>query len=543
MKNDELPRVVGTETEYDLTSGKSNDFLISQPLAWRFFSAVFPVAPFALKDYDKTFLTNGALVYADTGKHPEYATPECQSVKSLIAHCKAGQKLMERAEIFLNDFLKNPEELPPFLNQAAYDNLRRAYANTLNKKYYPIRIFRNNLSTAINPDTNENVSWGFHENYLRKIDTKFIKTEGLLIPFLISRQIYGGAGWLHLYHDKSIAFLRAQRPLVIHSSTGGSTTSARAVINTRNEPLADASKWNRLHLIMGDSNMSPLAEWLKIKNTAMVLDVIEDHEFTANIDFSDIKNPVQIFKKISRDWSNSWKFFAGGKYHTALSLQRFYLDLVRRYYLVEERKEADEETRNCIELWQIVLDLIGSSEFSLLAPFFDSFAKLYIFETILSRSGITLQELRGRELRLNGDIQPDLFSYLKQVDICYHRVYEKEGVYFIFQKNKKCQELKNSLSERFPLLKKEIVSEQDIDNAILNPPAGRAVWRKKIMELARLEDKTKPIKCLYPGWDLCRLIYSDDWEDRFSNPNPYSETTQELEERLAQHKNNDSKNI
>lgn len=531
MKDTARPRVLGLETEYALISKNTNNFLSDQEFNGNFFLRLFPYSPYVLGQYANVFLPNGARVYIDTGEHPEYATPECQSAVSLITCDKAGQKMMERAEIFINECIKNPDSPVLPFNDQEFIDLRHKFKNRLDEKFYPVQIFRNNLSPHLNP-AKENISWGSHENYMVSVDAEFPRIQNILTPFLISRQIYGGSGWLNPSKDNTAEFLYAQRPLVTCFQTSGTTTSARPIINTKNEPLADQFKFRRLHLIMGDSNMSPWSSWLKIKATSMVLDIIEDGEFMESKSFSDLQKPVIVFKEISSDLDFSYQFLVDGKQHTALSLQRMYLDLVCRYYLIDQRKEADEETKNAIKLWQLALDTIETRKYSLLAPFFDNFAKLHIFETILSKTGVSLKNSNRRQLRLGADISKDLFSYLKHIDISYHHIYEKESIYSIFQKSKTCRDLKRHLSEKLPLLKRAIASDQEIENAMTEPPPGRAKWRKKVMDLGTIPNQIPPVEYMHINWDNCQVRYKDAENISFSNSDPYCEMTDDLKRTL-----------
>jgi len=189
------------------------------------------------------FLENGARLYLDVGSHPEYATPECDSVAGVVAHDKAGERILEG-----------------LVDQAE----QRLHEEGIAGQIY---LFKNNTDSAGN-------SYGSHENYLVARFGEFQKLADTLIPFLVSRQIFAGAGKV-LQTPRGAVYSISQRAEHIWEGLSSATTRSRPIINSRDEPHADAERYRRLHVIVGDSNMSEYTVWLKVATADLVLRMIE----------------------------------------------------------------------------------------------------------------------------------------------------------------------------------------------------------------------------------------------------------------------------
>lgn len=233
-------RIFGLENEYGLIfSPKGGVYLPMERVLGCIFEGLIPNSwP------SNAFLANGARFYQDTGCHPEYSTPECDNILDLVIHDKAGERLLEAC-------------LP-----AAEERLR---ADGLSGEIY---IFKNNTDSLGN-------TYGCHENFLMRRDVDFWKVTEQLIPFFVTRQIYSGAGKVLKVSGKT-QYCISQRAQHIHERTSSSTTSSRSIINTRDEPHADAERYRRLHIIVGDSNMSELATYLKVGTASLILSMIEE---------------------------------------------------------------------------------------------------------------------------------------------------------------------------------------------------------------------------------------------------------------------------
>src|SRR5215471_12589327 len=224
-------RIFGLENEYGLTCMLNGQCRLSPDNIARYlFERVIPSARNA-----NVFLENGARLYLDTGFHPEYATPECDDVAELVSHDKAGERLVED--------LRHQAETRLHEDGISGD----------------ILLFKNNTDSAGN-------SYGCHENYLVSRDVPFPRLAEALIPFFVTRQIFAGAGKV-LPMLRGFHYCLSQRAQHICQEISSSTTSARSIINTRDEPHADAERYRRLHIIVGDSNMSEVTTYLKFGTT------------------------------------------------------------------------------------------------------------------------------------------------------------------------------------------------------------------------------------------------------------------------------------
>src|SRR6267143_1868276 len=264
-------RIFGLENEYGLTCTLNGQRRLSPDNVARYlFEKVIPGARNA-----NVFLENGARLYLDTGFHPEYATPECDDVAELVVHDKAGERIVE-------DLLHQAE--------------KRLREDGISGN---ILLFKNNTDSAGN-------SYGCHENYLVSRDVSFQRLAEALIPFFVTRQIFAGAGKV------------LQTPRGFHYC-----------LSPRDEPHADAERYRRLHVIVGDSNMSEIATYLKIGTTALVLDMIEDGFFDR--DYS-LQSPVQAIRDISHDPTLREAIkLKDGRSMTALQMQLEYLEYATRY--------------------------------------------------------------------------------------------------------------------------------------------------------------------------------------------------------------------
>ena len=185
------------------------------------------------------FLENGARLYLDVGSHPEYATPECDLIREVVAHDKAGERILEH--------LLAAAELRLHEEGIAGD----------------VYLFKNNTDSAGN-------SYGCHENYLVARHGEFARMADVLIPFFVTRQIWCGAGKV-LHGPRGAQYCIAQRAEHIWEGVSSATTRSRPIINTRDEPHADAERYRRLHVIVGDSNMSEWTTFMKVGITDLVL--------------------------------------------------------------------------------------------------------------------------------------------------------------------------------------------------------------------------------------------------------------------------------
>ena len=258
-------RIFGLETEYGIvcTTNQPNGKPLSiQNTVMYLFREIIHG-----RMYPDVFLENGARFYQDIGCHPEYATPECDDVIDLVVHDKAGERIVA---------------------QLAYSAERRMKNDGINGK---ISVFKNNTDTPGN-------TFGCHENYLMDRRITFRQLASKLIPFFVTRQIFSGAG--KIKPEEHGGYAISQRAQHIREEISIATTTARGIINTRDEPHADREKYRRLHVIVGDSNMSEFTNFLKVATTNIVLRMIEDGFIQQRFN---LRNAVRAIQHISDDIS------------------------------------------------------------------------------------------------------------------------------------------------------------------------------------------------------------------------------------------------
>src|SRR5512144_3043541 len=268
------------------------------------------------------FLRNGARLYLDVGSHPEYATAECDSLVQLVTHDRAGEWVLE-------DLLVDAEQ--------------RLADEGIGGDIY---LFKNNTDSAGN-------SYGCHENYLIVRAGKFSRISDVLLPFLVTRQLICGAGKV-LQTPKAATFCLSQRAEHIWEGVSSATTRSRPIINTRDEPHADAEKYRRLHVIVGDSNMSEYATFLKVGAAACMLRMLEDQ----NVVLRDmtLENPIRAIREISHDMTcRRTVKLANGREVSALDIQREYLDRALRY--ADTKGFAPMEAK-ALEMWEHCVEQI-----------------------------------------------------------------------------------------------------------------------------------------------------------------------------------------
>ena len=372
-------RILGLETEYGVTCVVDGQRRLSPDEVARYlFRRVV-----AWGRSSNVFLPNGGRLYLDVGSHPEYATAECEDVSDLISQDQAGDRIIE---------------------ELAIDAEKRLNSEGIQGQ---IHLFKNNIDAAGN-------SYGCHENYSisRKFD--FQKVTESIIPFLITRQIYTGAGkWLQ--NNKNQNFQISQRSDHMWESISSATTRSRPIINTRDEPHADPEEYRRLHVIVGDSNMSQITTNLKICSTEMILQLIEsgyiDDEFT-------IENPIRALRDISTDLSFSKKFrLANGKEITAIELQEIYLEKIKKSSLYDEFI-ANENYKLALNLWEKFLECAQRQDFSAVDK---------DIEWVVKKKFLDQYQVKNK-LKNNN-------PKMVLLDISFHNIRRDRGIFYILEKN------------------------------------------------------------------------------------------------------------
>ncbi len=408
-------RILGLETEYGVTCVVDGQRRLSPDEVARYlFRRVV-----AWGRSSNVFLPNGGRLYLDVGSHPEYATAECDNVLDLICQDQAGDRIVEELAIEAENRLNNEG----ILGQ--------------------IHLFKNNIDAAGN-------SYGCHENYSISRKFNFQKVTESIIPFLITRQIYSGGGkWLA--NNKNQNFQISQRSDHMWESISSATTRSRPIINTRDEPHADPEEYRRLHVIVGDSNMSQATTNLKVSSTEMILQLIEIGQI--NEEYS-IENPIRALREISSDLTFSKKFrLSSGKEISALDMQEIYLNSVLNSSLISEFNENINYFK-AIKLWQSFIDSARRKDFTQVDKDIDWVIKKKFMDQYQNKNNLR-----------NSDARMIL------IDISFHNIRRDRGIFFILEKNG---------------LVNKMVSEDKINRAIdFAPENTRARLRGEFIKKAQ----------------------------------------------------------
>lgn len=362
------------------------------------------------------FLENGARLYLDVGSHPEYATPECDSLHDLIAHDRAGERI-------LADLVYNAEQ--------------RLDDEGIRGEVY---LFKNNVDSAGN-------SYGCHENYLISRNKNFNRIVETLLPFLVTRQIFLGAGRLNT-GPRGTSFSMSQRSEHIWEGVSSATTRSRPIVNTRDEPHADAEKYRRLHVIAGDSNMSEYATFVKLGTIAVLLTMIERDAVFRDVT---LENPIRALREISQDPTcRRLVRLANGRELSALDIQWEYLDRAIRH---ARNPGLPPELEQAISMWEHLLTQLEQDPMSLDREV-DWVMKRRLLDRFQARHQTTLSDPR-----------------LAMIDLSYHDVDPERGLYHMLERR--------GLAER-------VVSDDRIKDAMENPPqTTRARLRGAFIKAAK----------------------------------------------------------
>nr|WP_184638652.1 depupylase/deamidase Dop [Streptomonospora salina] len=357
-------------------------------------------------------LTNGARLYVDHA-HPEYSAPEVTNPRDAVLWDKAGERVMADA---------------------------CARASTI-PGVEPIQLYKNNTD-------NKGASYGCHENYLMRRSTPFGDIVRHLIPFFVSRQVICGAGRVGIGADgRDSGFQISQRADFFEVEVGLETTLKRPIINTRDEPHADPDKYRRLHVIVGDANMSEVSTYLKLGTTALVLAMVEDGFL--NVDLS-LETPVSDLRAFSHDPGLTHAArLRDGRRMTAVELQRQYLELARKYVQDRFGPDVDAETADILDRWESTLERLAADPMQL-SEELDWVAKLKLLEGYRSRDDIDWGHHR-----------------LQLVDLQYSDVRADKGLY-------------NRLAARGRM--QRLLGDGEVDRAVTEPPEDtRAYFRGRCL--------------------------------------------------------------
>jgi proteasome accessory factor PafA2 len=368
-------------------------------------------------------LSNGARFYNDHA-HPEYSTPECTTLQQIVAQDKAGERILAECARRRN------QKLP---------------------SGFEVRLYKNNTDFAGH-------SYGCHDNYLMKRDVAWDRIVAGMLPFLITRQIFGGAGKMGIEAESAQSepgvYQISQRADFFSVVVSIDTMNRRPLINTRDEPHVDASRYRRFHVILGDSNMSEWATAMKIGTTALMLDLIERGEAPE----LEIAQPVDANKSISRDQTYDWIIeLKDGRKISAIDVQRIYLRAASKL-----DNSANEDRQWILREWENVLNDLERDVMST-RDRIDWAAKKFLLDALQQEEKLSWSD-----------------PWLQSIDLEYHNLDLDQGLYY--------ELLRKGLMRR-------VTNEEEIKAAIFNPPeTTRAFFRGRAV--ARFNDEISSIQ-----WD------------------------------------------
>ncbi|MEU9123733.1 Pup--protein ligase [Streptomyces sp. NPDC048506] len=338
------------------------------------------------------FLRNGARLYLDVGSHPEYATPECDNVTELVTHDKAGERILEGLLV---------------------DAERRLHEEGIAGDVY---LFKNNTDSAGN-------SYGCHENYLVARHGEFSRLADILIPFLVTRQLLCGAGKV-LQTPRGAVYCVSQRAEHIWEGVSSATTRSRPIINTRDEPHADAERYRRLHVIVGDSNMSETTMMLKVGATDLVLRMIEAGTVMRDLT---LENPIRAIREVSHDITGQRKVrLASGREASALEVQQEYYE--KAVDFCDRRGIRTGTVERVLELWGRTLEAIRDEDLDRISTEIDWVMKHQLIERYRAKNNITMSHPR-----------------VAQIDLAYHDIHRRRGLYYLLERRGQAARICNDL--------------------------------------------------------------------------------------------------
>jgi proteasome accessory factor A len=407
-------RIFGIETEFGITAVTDGQrrltpdevarYLFRKVVTWGRSSNVF--------------LPNGSRLYLDVGSHPEYATAECDDLRTLVAHDRAGERIVQ-------DLVDDAQA------RMAEDEISG-----------DIFVFKNNVDSAGN-------SYGCHENFLvARTDDFGAVTDGLL-PFLITRQLIAGTGKL-MAGTRGTKFSVSQRADHIWEGVSSATTRSRPIINTRDEPHADAEHYRRMHVIVGDSTMTETTTLLKLGSAHLVLRMLEDGVALPDMT---LDNPIRAIRDISLDRTGRTPVaLADGRRMSALEIQGEYLTRASEY---ATREGIDDDlTRQVLDLWERTLRAVESDDLALVGTEIDWVIKYRLLDAYAARHGLDLDDAR-----------------LAQLDLAYHDIDPARGVHQVLQRAGRIA---------------RVVTDEEIAEAVTTPPqTTRAKLRGDFVRAAR----------------------------------------------------------
>jgi len=400
-------------------------------------------------------LLNGGRLYVD-GAHPEYSSPEVTNARDLVLYEKAGERILEASRQAANRILPPDAQL---------------------------YIYKNNTDGKGN-------SYGSHENYLVARAVPFEKIVEGLTPFLVTRQVYAGAGKVGAENQtEAVDYQMSQRADFFEAWIGLDTMAKRPIINTRDEPHADEEKYRRLHVIVGDSNMSEFATYLKVGATAIVLSMVEDGWLRKDLALED---PVRAIKEISHDVTCRRKVrLKRGVELSGVEIQREYLEMAWAYY---QGREAAPQILDILEKWAWVLDKLAEDPWQL-QQHLDWVIKMELIRSYMERRKVGFEDQR-----------------ISMLDLQYHDIKRSRGLYYLMARE--------DLIDR-------LCTDGQIEEAMVEPPqTTRAKIRSDFIKYAMERNKSYDV-----GWSYLKL--NDRYQRTILCKDPFQSRDARVEEMIA----------
>jgi proteasome accessory factor PafA2 len=475
-----LLRILGTETEYGIIARSPHN---PDPVdnSFRLISHCPRLpAPAALWDYENEnpfldargfevegeperpgvsynrqlnkILPNAGRLYVD-GAHPEYSTPECSNPRELVAYERAGDTVVAECLARLNSSLGEDEFL----------------------------VYRNNSDGKGN-------SFGYHENYLISRKVPFEHIAEVLLPFFVSRPIFCGAGKIGAENGTDpTSYQLSQRADFLECLYDLNTMVHRPIINTRDEPHTQQSQYRRLHVIVGDANMSEVSTFLKVGTTAIIMDMLENDGDLPHIELAD---PVKAIKQVSRDLTVKASLsLQNGRHITAVAIQKAFLNAAHDFY---RTRELSPITKEVLIRWESVLEQLAQDPTELNREI-DWVAKRALMESYMDRKHCSWEDPR-----------------IAMMDLQYHDVRPTKGLYYTLERTGKMERLTH---------------DEEIQRAMHNAPAQtRAYFRGACLQRF-------PQQIYGMSWTSVLLEAADATIKRIPLMDPYRGTqslTQEL---------------
>jgi proteasome accessory factor A len=404
------------------------------------------------------FLENGARLYLDVGSHPEYATPECDAVTDVVVHDKAGERILEA--------LLAAAEI-------------RLHEEGISGQVY---LFKNNTDSAGN-------SYGCHENYLVARQGEFARMADVLIPFFVTRQIFCGAGKI-LHGPRGAQYCISQRAEHIWEGVSSATTRSRPIINTRDEPHADAERFRRLHVIVGDSNMNEWTTFMKVGITDLVLQMVESNSVMRDLT---LENPIRAIREISHDTTCRKKVkLANGRELSAIEIQTEYYEKTARFL---ERRDMSENAKKLLDEWRDALEALADGEPDRLGRKVDWIAKRILIDRYRAKHDLPLSSPK-----------------VGLLDLAYHDVNRQRGLYYLIERGDRVE---------------RVTDETEISRAMREPPqTTRAKLRGDFIRTAKQKRRDYTV-------DWVHLKLNDQAQRTVLCKDPFKSVDERVEQLIA----------